>query len=242
MDSSLDTYITIAHYLSFFGFLTGTLLMVAAIKKFGKGTLGSIFGYLLLGTATFVAISVFLDLGAQFFGIAEDSMDVWWHVLFYMAFMFFFMGLRLFVSLGKSDAMPIEGSAIKKWGLVAIAVIAFVFLAPRGLENVVGVYTASVLDSIGLHHFIAFVFAGAVGWYLSSAKKNLGQIGRAVANPIIIAVWALSLQHLWELLNESWKVIPVTSQVGEGVEQIFLIIAAISIIWGAIKLKSFGRA
>jgi hypothetical protein len=99
-----------------------------------------------------------------------------------------------------------------------------------------------MLDSWGLHHFVAFVFAGGVAVYLWHARSNLGQIGKLIANPIIIAVAALSLQHLWELLNESWKVIQVTDVVGEGVEKICLTVAALSLIWGGWKLYNFAKA
>ena len=74
------------------------------------------------------------------------------------------------------------------------------------------------------------------------ARERLGQIGRLIANPIIIAVAALALQHLWELLNESWKVVHVSGSVGEGVEKIFLITAGVSLIWGGWKLLQFAKA
>ena len=75
-----------------------------------------------------------------------------------------------------------------------------------------------------------------------NTKKYLGQIGRAIANPMVIAIWALSFQHFWELLTESWKVISVSSDNIEGVEKIFLIIASISIAYAAWRLKSFAKA
>ena len=78
-----------------------------------------------------------------------------------------------------------------------------------------------------------------IGSYLIAAKKRIGKIGNSIANPMIIAIFALSLQHLWELLNESWKVVIVTPEVGEGVEKIFLIIAAVSVIMAAKRLMAF---
>ena len=247
MNTSLESIINVANYLSFFGFLIATILMGIVVSKFGKSTLASIFSYIFVGTAIFVAISVFLNLGAEHFGIADNSLDIWWHILFYMAFIFYFYGLKLLVGLGSADTDPnavISSSGAKKWSVLALAVIIFVFVAPHSLEGPVHVYTEgslAVLNNFGLHHFIAFALAGVVASYLFSAKKKLGQIGLAIANPIIIAVSALSLQHFWELLNESWKWVDVsnTPGVGEGVEKIFLIIASLSIIWGALRLKKF---
>ena len=92
-----------------------------------------------------------------------------------------------------------------------------------------------------MHHFLAFILSGVVGSYLFNAKKNLGLIGKAIANPMIIAIWALSIQHLWELLTESWKVFEITGDNIEGVEKIFLIIASVSIAYAAWRLKSFAK-
>jgi TRAP-type mannitol/chloroaromatic compound transport system permease small subunit len=71
------------------------------------------------------------------------------------------------------------------------------------------------------------------------AKLFFGQIGKSVANPMIIAIWSVALQHFWELLFESWKVVDVSSEAGEGVEKIFLTIAAVCVIMAALRLKGF---
>jgi hypothetical protein len=58
---------------------------------------------------------------------------------------------------------------------------------------------------------------------------------------MIIALWALSLQHVWELLFESWKMVVVTSEVGEGVERIFLIIASACVVAAASRVKTLAN-
>jgi hypothetical protein len=58
---------------------------------------------------------------------------------------------------------------------------------------------------------------------------------------MVIAIWALALQHLWELLTESWKVIDVPSATVEGVEKIFLTITALCIIYVVLRLKPLIR-
>lgn len=235
--SSADTLLSLGGYISFAGFAVGTILLGIVIKRFGTSTLGSIFRYLLIGTAILVCISIFLTLGASFFGIADDSVDIWWHLLFYMAFIFYFYSLKLLVDLGNGDPNQKVGSwGAKMWGLIAAVGVALIFILPPSSESVVSLYTSSIWNALGLHHFIAFAFAGTVGVYLLRAKSRLGQIGRAIADPVIIAVGALSLQHLWELLNESWKVVQVSGEVGEGVEKVFLTVAALSLIWAAVRL------
>jgi hypothetical protein len=243
--STTDMFFTIAGHVSFLLFVLATILLFYAAKLFKKTAMYSVLLYFAIGTGMIVAQSAFIALGASFFEIEDESLDVWWHLLFYMAFAFHFVGLLLLTRLGTSefDASP-EASAnsARLWGFIGICVAVAVFLFPRMLEPVMRMYTTSPLDMFGLHHFIAFIFAGIVIWYLMFARKNLGQIGRLIANPVIFAVTALSLQHFWELLAESWEVFHLESDVIEGVEKLFLIAGASALIWGAWKLIAFQKA
>ena len=101
-DGPLDQVFTFLYYLSAFGFLLASIMMAVAVSGFGKSALGSVFSYLFLGTAVFFIITVFQTLGGEFFGIGAESMDIWWHLMFYLAFILYFIGLRFLVSLGQS--------------------------------------------------------------------------------------------------------------------------------------------
>lgn len=238
----IETLITLGYYISSVGFLIATIITGIAMSKFGKSMLGSIFSYLFIGTAIFFVITIFQKLGADFFRISDESVDVWWHIMFYMALFSYYFGFKALVGLGNTDNQPggVVG-AEKKWGILSLVLLVIIFIIPNWAEPTITVYESSPLGQLGLHHFLAFILAGVVGSYLFSAKKNLGQIGRAVAGPMIITVWALCIQHFWELLTESWKVIELTSDKIEGVEKIFLIIASVSIIYAALRLKSFAK-
>lgn len=240
----MDAIITLGYYISTLGFLIATIISGLAIKKFGKSAIGSALSYLFVGTATFFVITVFQKLGAEFFGITDASLDIWWHLMFYLALISYYLGLKALVGLGSSDASADQSagmSAGKVWTIFSVVVLAIMFLIPRAADSIVSAYLASNLSVLGLHHFIAFILSGVVGSYLYTAKKNLGQIGRAIANPMIIAIWSLGFQHVWELLYESWKVVDVTSVTGEGVEKIFLIIAAVCVTYAAWRLKAFAQ-
>ena len=241
---NIDTYIILGYYISSIGFLVATILMGVAVSEFGKSTLGSIFSYLLIGTGIFFVITIFQKLGGDFFKISDESMDIWWHIMFYMAFIFYFYGLKMLIGLGNADSTnnPIGVGAEKKWGLLTLVLLVIIFIIPSKAEPIIAMYNSGSLSALGLHHFIAFALAGLVGVYLVNAKNKLGQIGKAIANPMIIAILALSVQHFWELLVESWKVIEVTSTIGEGVEKIFLTISAIAMCYVATRLKSFAKA
>ena len=242
---NIETFITLGYYISSIGFLAASIITLLAVRKFGKSALGSIFSYLFIGTVIFFVITIFQKLGGDFFKISHESVDIWWHIMFYMALIFYYYGLKFLVGLGSTETDSNQGvqvGAEKKWGILALILLVVIFIIPSWAESIMIGYDSSPLGQLGLHHFLAFILSGIVGSYLFSAKKNLGQIGRAIANPMIVAVWALSIQHLWELSTESWKVIEVTGDNIEGVEKIFLIIASISIAYAAWRLKSFAKA
>lgn len=240
----MENLFTVLYYLSALGFLVAALVMAFAVGGFGKSTLGSVFSYLFLGTGVFFLITVFQTLGAEFFGISDESMDVWWHIMFYLAFLLYFIGLKSLVGLGQAESSTnnaVKVGSEKTWGCVALLVLIGVFTLPSSLEPFVLAYAVSAPSIMGLHHFLAFAIAGLVAWYLLSAKKNLGQIGKTIANPMIIAVGALCVQHFWELLTESWKVFEVSSETIEGVEKIFLVVSAACVLTAAWRLKKFSR-
>jgi len=124
--------------------------------------------YLGIATGIFVAISAFLTLGASFFQIEDSSVDVWWHILFYMSFTFYFVALRMLVGLGsfRSGSRPGKRYEPRRdfGAFIALCGVVLVFLTSVvDREHRKRLYELS-LDSWGLHHFIAFIFAGGVAW------------------------------------------------------------------------------
>jgi hypothetical protein len=234
----LETLIQIGFWVSTIGFAIATLITGLAWMKVGKSGLRTVLSFLFIGTGTFFVITIFQGLGASYFGIQDTSMDFWWHLMFYLAMISYFLGIRALTKLGGEKAPGGAGA----WGIFSVIFLILMFVLPSMSDGFVQMYMNSPIADLGLHHFIAFAAAGLVAIYLFSARKNLGQIGKAIANPMLIAILALGLQHFWELLNESWKVVMVTSEQGEGGEKIFLTIAAIAVTLAALKLKSFAKA
>lgn len=240
---NIETLITLGYWISTIGFLVASLVTWNAMRKAGQSGLKTVLTYLFIGTGTFFVITIFQKLGADFFGIADESMDIWWHIMFYLAMFSYYFGFKALSALGSSDSAntPVNTTAGKTWGIFSALLLVVIFFIPGPAESLVASYTSSRLAELGLHHFLAFVMAGVVGAYLFSAKIFLGQIGKAIANPMLIAVWALCLQHFWELLTESWKVLTVTGENIEGVEKIFLTISAVCVIFAALRLQAFTK-
>jgi hypothetical protein len=242
---SIETLISLGYYISSIGFLVATVVTYKAVKSSSQSGLKTVLNYLFIGTGTFFVITVFQKLAEMgFYAISEESVDIWWHIMFYMAMISFYCAFKALAHLGSSESNTTSVSIVagKTWGVISVILLAIIFVIPSFAEQTVQAYITSRLAELGLHHFIAFAMAGVVGAYVFSAKIFLGQVGRAIASPMIIAIWALSLQHLWELLTESWKVIAVTGDTIEGVEKIFLTIAAISIIYSVSRLNVLAKA
>lgn len=239
----METLISLGYYVSTLGFIIATVVTYNAARASSQSGLKTVLNYLFIGTGTFLVITIFQKLAeANVFGISAESTDVWWHVMFYVAMISFYIGFKSLARLGSPDAgatAPTDSGMV--WGTVTIIVLITAFVFAGSSEPMMQAYNSSRLGELGLHHFIAFALAGVVGAYLFSAKLFLGQIGRAIAGPMIITIWAFAAQHLWELLYESWKVVVMTSESGEGVERIFLVIAAVSITVATLRLKSFTK-
>ena len=241
----METLISLGYWVSSLGFLIATYVTFNAFRKAPRSGLKTVLSYLFIGTGAFFIITVFQKLVvAGFYNIADDSQDIWWHLMFYIAMISYYLGFRTLARLGATETTNTEVSTAKSslWGYFSLFLLVLIFFLPNASDSVVTMYTSSRLAGFGLHHFIAFILAGVIGAYLFMAKLLFGQIGKAVAGPMIIALWAFALQHAWELLFESWKMVIVTTEVGEGVERIFLIIASVSIVYAALRLQSFTRA
>lgn len=237
-----DIIFTFLYYLSAFGYFVAALMMGIAITGFGRSSLGSAFTFIFYGTAVFFIIAVFQTLGGTFFEISDESMDIWWHLLFYLAFILYFVGLHSLVRIGKNKNELGAETVVKKelgWKIASFVLIVAAFTLPSSLDPFIMQYAQSPLAALGLHHFIAFIAAAVVALYLVLAKQQFGVIGNAIAAPMSLSVGMLAIQHFWELLTESWKVIVVSSYTIEGVEKIFLFASAVCMLIAAWRLKTF---
>jgi hypothetical protein len=242
-DLALEPYLLAGKWISLTLFLVAAVIFIVAVRKYGKSTLGTVLTYVAMGSVLLLFSKGFDVVGGQMFNISDDSVMIWWHLLFYIAFGFYLFGIKALASLQEPGTdFEKVGKHVWWWGLLAALAVIYVYTIPTTGEPYVLAYLGTPLSSFGLHHFIAFAFAGGVAYYLFAVRTKLGMIGKALSVPMIIAIIMLSLQHLWELLNESWKVIVVTGTVGETVEQGLLIVASASLVYGASKLLKTGAA
>lgn len=226
-----------------FGFMLATGMFGIAVSRFGKSIFGSLLYYILIGTGIFFFISVFQILGAEFFGVGVESMTLWWHAMFYLAFVFYYRGFKQLSNLGIGSLSheAIKVGVEKIWCVIAIVLLVAIFFIPRSVDSVAIAYQSLTAGKLGLHHVLAFLLSMAVGSYVLGAKEKLGQIGRIIANPMIATMWLFALLNFWQMLYFSWKVIPAANIIGEGVAQALFISASASICYAAWKLDALAR-
>lgn len=214
------------------------LVIIIVIKKFGGGMMSQLFRYFSTATALLIVMRLFIHLvELEVISVASGALHFWWHVIFYLAMLSFFFGLKGMVDLadGREDKMA---KMVSKWQLTSIvAVLAIVFLSITTGNSWASFYDNSLLEGAGLHHFIAFAISVLVVYYLIQSKKKIGMIGAGIAMPLTIGLSFWGFQHFWELLTESWKILTFTDEVIEHVEQYLVVIAVISLIYSFVQLK-----
>lgn len=229
------------YYFSTICFLVSTVIMSMTVRNFGRSALGSVFSYIFVGTSIFFAITLFKKLGTEFFGISQGSIDIWWHIMYYLGMISYYLGLRSLVKLANGDETSMKIGSENIWGIVVAIILILIFIIPKWADPIISQYSTSALASYGFHNFIAFLMAGLLGSYLLIAKNSLGLIGKALANPMIVVVWTFCLQHIWELLFR-WNLINPSMSLNKGVEIIILIIASVSITAIAVRLDKFTKS
>ena len=112
-----------------------------------------------------------------------------------------------------------------KWWVKRISIE----LSPVRVRYNLKMKSADIMYRFGYYnypHRIIFLAGMAVSYFLF-LKKNFGQLFSVLVKPLLIALGLFSLQHLWELLMESWKVFILTDALIEGTEKVIILPAFI---------------
>ena len=218
--------------------IIGVLVMRNVLKKFGDSMMGKLFTYFSIGTILLVTMRIFIHLvELNFVSISFGALHFYWHIIFYLALVSFYFGLKGLVDLadGKDGEIP---NMINKWKIFSIISIFLIFVLSITTGSIYdSFYNSSIFESFGLHHFIAFALSVILSYYLIQSRKKIGMIGSGIATPFILSLSLFGLQHFWELLTESWKFIIVEEEIIEHVEQYIVIIAVFLLVYTFIQLK-----
>lgn len=214
--------------------LSYVFLLIAPISSlyvaFGSNnkTLKVTYTFFSLGIIFFALSYLFVPiLGVNAEALSDVVFHLGWHSIFYMSMISFIWGGVRIRQVSRNSLY----THFNIWDLFVVAFTVFVtFSIFFSIQNFNTVYSTTIegsfVDRFGIHHLVAFVLAVIVAWYIFYIKKSWGKLVAVGANGILGFLSLVALQHLWELLTESLKIIRVTMDVVEGVET-YIVIGAL---------------
>jgi hypothetical protein len=228
--------------------IVGVILMLIAIfalsksvREYGKSTIGIAILYFLNATLVLGAIRLIFILDDDNILNVKDIAEMTaWHTLFYYAIILFYLAGFTLTKLV---------SAEKGKGSYKIAIFFFIITTVLSV-GIVGAYGTPVVgnflvkylqdtwfSTFGWFHIIALILSGGIAIYLYTVKNKYKGFS-SVIGYLYISLALLATIHLWELLNESWRVIVVSSDFGEFFERCLWIPVFIFVLYSFIKLRS----
>lgn len=235
----------IIHEIIYLLLVVALALSIVLARKFRAGALNILFVSYAFGVF-FLALSQLFDylVGNGTYLLVDVSFHLWLHLIMYCSLLaFIWGGYRVKKSIDSGEGVPGLGGADKAV-FASLTILAGAFLAlPPILEPAFSVsLPGSAIDLFGLHHFLVFVGAFVVGWYLFRIKGSWGLLGQGIAFMIAFLVLIGGL-HLWEVVTESQslRLFNLPETIVEGVELFFLLPAVLAFIVGQWRVFRFVR-
>jgi len=188
-------------------------------------------------------VIVAFDLGI--FKIDDETLAMWWHLMFYLGMVSFFIALKKIMTVQERSVKDksLNFGRVDVFILVTLGVLALaVFLSAEPLDAwFVSWFSGSFFAEIGLQHFVAFLFAGFIAaqlayvrFFISKEVHDTRDIC-SLSGSLLIFLALISANHFWELITESWVVINLSLTTIETVEQVFWLPASIFLSYGLWK-------
>lgn len=205
--------------------ITAFLLCLQLIRVIAKGVMNVIFWSFAIGISLFGASRLFLLLAdSGIYQLHDVTLHIWWHIIFYLGILSFIWGGVRLTEIAKSQT-PVGFSQKDKiiFG-VFLLITAGIFVIAMPLETTLTpLLVDSPIDKLGMHHALAVILGLVSAFYLFTLKSTWGKLLTAGIMPIIAFLALIGLQHLWEFLAESLKVIVLPDTTIEFVEQLIVI-------------------
>lgn len=210
-------------------------LSVYLFFSFGQGALRLPF----LGIASSIVLLLIARIfvfavDAGIYNLHEVNLHIWWHMIFAFSMICFIIGGK---KLRDIAVNPAEGSQLRIIDIfypsLFIALSLSMFLFVQSVEDgMSALFVGSIVDSLGIHHLVVVILAAIAAWYVLKIKQNWGAILNVSVYPFFIFISLMAVQHIWELLTESWKVIILSHETIELVEQYIILPGFAALIIG----------
>lgn len=205
--------------------ISAFFLCLYLIRAIGKGVMNVIFWSFTFGIFLFGASRLLLLLtDSGVYRLNEVTLHVWWHIIFYLSMLSFIWGGIRLREIGKSQTPVGFSRKDKILFSVFLLITAGIFVIAMPLETTLMPFLVnSPIDKLGLHHFLAVILGLITAFYLFTLKSTWGKLLTVGIMPIIAFLALIGLQHLWEFLTESLKVIVLPETSIELIEQLIVI-------------------
>jgi len=226
-----------------FLFMTGAIILNAKIVlKFGKSLYGTPFIYILFGLILMELTRIlYMLFDFRFLNLSHETLNFLWHMVFYIGMVSFIIALQKIKNTAQGNKKGIFSKKdyylLSSLGILTVILLIIAFPLDRWLNSA---YVGSAADKLGLQHFLAFILAGLLASYLLWIKINKeysGEFVSTIITPFLLFLILMSLNHFWELLTENWKIILLSDEIIEKVEQLFWLPASIILFYGFLSLN-----
>lgn len=168
--------------------------------------------------------------------LSEESQTLGWHSLFFLSMIVFFQA-------GKTFALPAVSKrhASRVWTILLLPLLSLlftvlVFVVLTMIDaNVALSYGDSLFDRSGMIHVIAFQLAALAAAYLYVTIRQK-HVSSLLAIPFFLTFGVWSAVHVWELVTESWHLLPIGREYGIAVEQLISFIGSACLLYSFAKL------
>jgi len=213
-------------------------------RKLGNSIVSLPFIYILGGIVIEEAARILIILYEfEVYHIAEITLQIGWHYLFFLGMILFYVSLNRFAQrLNENDLhgfSKIDGGIFSVVFLLSI--IGFLFIGSVN-QVIIDNFQGSIYDSIGLIHFLAFLVAGILTFRLLRIRRKaqdsrMGKYIESIVPTFILFLTLMSLNHFWELITESWALVDLDEAIIETGEQLFWVLSFFTMFVGFILLN-----
>ncbi|MBI4145613.1 hypothetical protein HY493_05420 [Candidatus Woesearchaeota archaeon] len=224
-------------WLNFAAAVACVIVAFATMNRAGS-ILGRAYVFITASILFFTGIRLFFFLteSTSVIAVTEATRAVWWHIMFYTAtglFLAALNALRTFRKVERTDMTTLATFfALGGW-------LVLLFALAMPLDSwTAGWFEATLWDRSGIIHFIAFAFIAYTWWMLLSLRKTFGKVVTAASASFLVSLAFFGFVHLWELLGESWNVLPFSSEVIELVEGPLFLVALIAFLAALWRIRS----
>jgi len=231
--------------------IIAAVMNLKIISKHKKDVWKSMFIFVLSGIILMILSRLIIVLyDFQIINIGDETLAMGWHIIFYLAMICFLIFLEKVIRI-RDKALSGKQLGFRKSDLITLVILGVLAVATFFILEPLDAwflswFEGSFIAEIGLHHFIAFLFAGFIAakitwvkFFMERESYDTRAINSLFAG-FIIFLGLMGLNHFWELITESWMIIRLSSMVIETVEQIFWLPASVFLaygLWRASKIK-----